>query len=31
VVVAVTFMVSEVLLLRHVSLDRPSRPYHLLT
>jgi hypothetical protein len=31
VVVAVTFMVSEVLLLRHVSLDRPSRPFHLLT
>ena len=28
VVVAVAFMVSEVLLLRHVSLDRPSNPRH---
>jgi membrane-associated phospholipid phosphatase len=27
VVVAVTFMVAEVLLLRHVSLDRPSNPH----
>jgi hypothetical protein len=30
VVVAVTFMLSEVLLLRHVSLDRPSSPHPLL-
>ena len=28
VVVAVGFMLSEVLLLRHVSLDRPSSPHH---
>ena len=31
VVVAVTFMLSEVLLLRRVSLDRPSHPHHLIT
>jgi hypothetical protein len=30
VVAAVAFMVTEVLLLRHVSLDRPSHPHHLL-
>jgi len=31
VAVAVVFMLSEVLLLRNVSLDRPSTPHHLLT
>jgi hypothetical protein len=30
VAVAVAFMLSEVLLLRRVSLDRPSHPIHLI-